>query len=265
MLGGAAILGVLVGGVSFGFAGFAFALFSNAALTLSWPPQIAIPAVMLLADTMTVPLLWAHRAHLRADLLRQVPPFAPWSIAFLLAGVVAGAVLLGRAGPAAGRVALGIVILVFVGFQVRRSEPAPRARGGSPAAAWGAAAAGGLLDGWLGTGGVAIAMYLAWRRLEPGAFIAALLAYFLVSDVLRVVNYTILGYWATETFALYLRVLPIALAGYGAGIALRRRFGSPSVFRAIVLALLVVYALALLARTLVSVGQNVLDTRSLWS
>lgn len=81
MLGVESVLGLFVGGVSFGFAGFA--LFATSALALASPPQVVVPAVMLIADTLTLPLLWEHRSHLRRDLLRDVPPFAPWSLVLL--------------------------------------------------------------------------------------------------------------------------------------------------------------------------------------
>jgi len=64
-------LGVLVGGVSFGVAGFAFALFAVASLALSSPPQVVVPAVLLLADTLALPLLWEHRRNLRVSVLRR--------------------------------------------------------------------------------------------------------------------------------------------------------------------------------------------------
>lgn len=41
-LGVAPTLALIVGGVTFGFAGFAFALFASAGLALAWPPHVVI-------------------------------------------------------------------------------------------------------------------------------------------------------------------------------------------------------------------------------
>jgi hypothetical protein len=114
----------------------------------------------------------------------------------------------------------------------------------------GVAFVGGFLDGWLSTGGVAIAVYLTWKRFAASLFVVAILAYFLVTDSLRVISYTAFGYWSAQTLALYLRVVPIALAGYMGGVALRRFLVPPGAFRAVILLLLTVYGLALIGRTL---------------
>ncbi|HET7876554.1 MAG TPA: sulfite exporter TauE/SafE family protein [Methylomirabilota bacterium] len=244
-------LGVFVGGVSFGFAGFAFALFATMALALDWPPRVVIPAVMLIADTLTVPLLWEHRAHLRRDALREAPPFAPWSAPLLVAGIGVGTLMLGRVSAAVGRLAVALVVLAFVSFQVTR--PMPRGAARPLAHPWtpaGVGFLGGFLDGWLGTGGAAVAAYLTWRRFTAGPFITALLAYFVVTDLLRVVAYAASGYWTADTLGLYLRVVPIALAGYVSGVALRHFLLPARAFRAAVLFLLTVYGLALIARVL---------------
>src|SRR5205085_2833920 len=101
---------------------------------------------------------------------------------------------------------------------------------------------------WLSTGGVVIAMFLTARRLAPEQFVAALVAYFLATDVLRALTYAALGLWTAATVALYLRTAPIALAGYAAGLLLRRFLASERVFRAAILILLSVYAIALIVR-----------------
>lgn len=248
MLGLPAALGVLAGGVSFGFAGFAFALFATSALALARPPQVVIPTVMLLADTLALPLLWEHRAHLRRDLLRAVPPLAPWSLPLLLVGLGLGTFLLGRLTPAVGRLALAVVVLAFVGFQALRppGHAATDAAVGDTRGRAGVALGAGLLDGWLGTGGVAIAAYLTWKRFAPAAFVAAMLVYILGTDLLRAGAYAAFGYWARATFDLYLSTLPMALVGYVGGVALRRVLVSRATFRAVVLLLLTVYALALI-------------------
>lgn len=263
----ATVLGVIVGGVTFGFTGFAFALFAISALVLEFPPAVVVPAVMLVGDTLILMLAWEQRASLLPRKLRHVPPFSPWSAPFVLAGLAMGTLLLSRAPAWTGRLALGTLLLAFTLFQARRivsevgrdlasdlavspelttpSDASDRAAA-APAAFAGLAA--GLLDGWLGTGGVAIVVYLAWRRFPLGPFVAGLRGYFLASDVLRMVVYAMAGYWSRPTLDLYLRVLPWALLATLLGVALCRRWGAPTVFRIVVLVVLFGYGVALITR-----------------
>lgn len=240
MLGFGSALGVFVGGVSFGFAGFAFALFATSALSLASPPQVVVPVAMLLSDTLALPLLWEHRRYLHEHRLREAPLFARWSAVLLVVGVVLGTILLGGMTSAVGRLALAVVVLAFVGLRAARPLGRAPSRGEvGPAPAWagaGVALLGGFMDGWLSTGGVVIALYLTWRRFAPGVFVAAILVYFrpLVA----------------ETLALYVRVVPIALAGFIGGVVLRRFLVPSWAFRAVVLFLLTAYGLALIGRAL---------------
>lgn len=244
-------LAVLAGGLTFGFAGFAFALFASAGLALAWPLHVVVPAVMLVADTLTLPLLWEHRRSLGRDVFGESPLFAPWSAVLLLVGVAGGAFLLGRVSPAVGRLGLAAVTLGFVAVQGQRSltrsvtgppKPPPWAGGVTVLVA-------GFLDGWISAGGgVVMAVYLTWRHLAKEIFVPALLVYFLATDALRAVTYAVLGLWTTAAIELYVSVLPLAVVGYAVGVGLRR-FAVPSrLFRAIVLGLLAIYAVALIAR-----------------
>jgi uncharacterized membrane protein YfcA len=195
-------------------------------------------------------MLWVHREHLDRALLRTVPPFTPASLGLLVTGLILGALLLGHVPPDVGRLALAMVIVAFVVFQLYRGRavagpPRPaRVWNGPGAAAFG----GGLVDGWLSTGGVVIAMFLTGRRLPPEQFITAIVAYFLATDSIRAVTYAAFGFWTAATVALYLRTAPIALAGYAAGSLLRRFLASDRLFRSAVLLLLTVYAVALIIR-----------------
>jgi hypothetical protein len=239
---------VFIGGVSFGFAGFAFALFANAALALAVAPTLAVPAVMLLADVLTATLLWEHRREVTVALLKETPAFARASPVLLIAGVGTGTALLGAVPTSTGRLALAAAVLVFVAWQIRPRHRHGAERRASPAAVEATTFAGGLLDGWLGTGGVAVALHLTWRRLPPGRFVAVILPYFLASDVLRAVAYAVAGYWSRATLGVCLDAAPFAVAGYVGGFVLRRRFRSPVLFRAVVLTLLALYGVALVVR-----------------
>jgi uncharacterized membrane protein YfcA len=212
-------------------------------------PTVVVPAVMLLADAMSLTLLWEHRRELSVGALREAPGFARASPVLLVAGVAVGTVLLGAVPASAGRAALAVAVLVFVAWQVRPVRDGGRERRATLAAVEATTFAGGLVDGWIGTGGVAVAAHLAWRRLPPARFLVTILPYFLASDVIRAIAYTLAGYWSGPTFTLCLAAAPFAAAGYAGGVVVRR-FVSVAVFRAVVLALLALYGVALVARAL---------------
>lgn len=240
-----ALLGLVLGGISLGSVGFAFAMFANAGLALALPPSVAVPTVLLVGNTLNLALIYENRVALRWETLRCIPPFAPFSIPFVLAGLAAGSFLLGALNPAVGRLGLGVVVLTFVGLQVL-GWTTLRTTGRVSLSV--AALASGLLNGWLGTGGVAITMYLTALRPGRDAFVMALAANFLASDVFRAMFYALHGYWTTSVLRWYVILLPVALASYAVGVALRRRITSPAAFRRAVLIILAVIGLGLLAR-----------------
>jgi uncharacterized membrane protein YfcA len=199
---------------------------------------------------MSIVLLWEHRRELSVGLLAEAPGFARWSPLLLIAGVAAGTALLGSVPAAAGRLALAVVVLVFVVLQVRSRPGAASERHTSAAVVEATTFCGGLVDGWLGTGGVPVALHLAWRRLPPTRFVTTILLYFLASDTVRAVAYTLAGHWSRPTLGLCLAAAPFAVAGYAGGVLMRRRFASATMFRAVVLTLLALYCVALVVRVL---------------
>ena len=235
--------------MSFGFAGFAFALFANAALALVAAPTVVVPAVMLLADAMSLTRLWEHRREVSFQLLREAPGFARASPALLVVGVVVGTLLLGSVPASVGRLALAVVVLVFVALQVRPGRRDGGERRAALATVEATTLAAGVVDGWVGMGGVAVALHLAWRRLPPRRFVVTILPFFLASDLVRALSYAAAGIWSRPAFALCLTAAPFVASGYAGGVLLRR-FASPVVFRAVVLALLALYGIALVVRAL---------------
>ncbi len=165
-------------------------------------------------------------------------------------GNALGITLLGHVSARSGRLALALAVFVFVGFQMLRSRRlgATRLVRHSTWATSLVALLAGTVDGWLSTGGGVVALYLTWKELAPRDFVAAILVYFLATDLFRIPAYALSGYWTVETLHLYARVAPVALAGYVSGIVLRRTVVSPAIFRTTVLALLTVYGLILLGR-----------------
>jgi hypothetical protein len=205
---------------------------------------------MLLADAMSLTLLWEHRRELHLRALRETPAFARWSPVLLVAGVLTGTLLLRVVPASAGRLALAVVVLGFVLLHVRRRSHAAVDRPVAPVVVEATTFAGGLVDGWLGTGGVLVAIHLAWRRLSPGRFVVTILPYFLASDAVRAASYAVAGYWSRATVALFLAAAPFAAAGYLTGVVLRRRLAAAALLRGTVLALLALYGLALVVRAL---------------
>ena len=215
------------------------------------PPAVVVPAVLVVADMLTVALLIEQRRHVTRELVASLPGFARWSPLTMVAGIIGGTSLLAWMPARIGRLALAVALLAFVALQARRRVGAEGPeRAPSPGAVEATAFASGFVDGWIGTGGVVIALHMVWRRLTPARFMVGILCYFCVSDAVRYVTYTVAGYWSAAVVDLIVRCVPFAAVGYLAGMALRRRFTSPRLFRTVVLALLALLGAALAARAL---------------
>lgn len=240
-----ALLGLLLGGISAGSVGFGFAMFANGGLALALPPSVAVPTVLLVGTTLNLMLIYEHRGALRWETLRRVPPFAPFSVGFVLAGLVIGTFLLGTLSPTVGRLAFGVMVLAFVALQ-GFGWNGPRTTGRVSLSL--TALASGVLNGWLGSGGVPVAMYLTALRPEREAFIATMPTTFVASDVVRALFYALHGYWTASVLRWAVILLPLALASYAVGVALRRRITSPIAFRRAVLLLLALIGIGLLVR-----------------
>jgi hypothetical protein len=222
------------GGVVMGISAFAFPLFAGGALAVTRPPATVIPAVMLLADAMMIALLVENRAALQGRQVWRLPIFRRGPILAAGAGLLVGTTLLAaspprvlRAGLAATTILAGLLALGQrrLGSLVRGSPGAgTRSRDGSVACLTGLVS--GILQGWIGVGGVPVLVYLLWRSVEREAFLAAGCLAFLSVDFLRSVDFVVRGALDRQTLQLVVEIAPLALGGFVVG-AIARRYWIP--------------------------------------
>jgi len=114
-----------------------------------------------------------------------------------------------------------------------------------PAWAFGFGFVGGLLSGAYNVAGPAAVIYGNCRGWQPAEFKSNLQAFFLINDLTVVAGHALAGNLTPIVWSNYLVALPAIVLGIFVGLKIDRRM-NPSVFRKIVLVLLIVMGLRLI-------------------
>jgi uncharacterized membrane protein YfcA len=208
----------------YGLTGFGAAIVAIPLLAQFLPLRVAVP-MMLLFDLVAGLLLGLknHRSIDRPELLRLVP--------FLLVGMLAGVYLLAHA-PERGLLAvLGLFAVSYAGWNLLgKPGTAPVA----PAWAVPAGLFGGAFTAMYGTGGPIYASYLARRVTDKNVLRASVAALIFGAGWLRLVMFTVSGFYATPgLLVMAATLLPAALLGYLIGSRLHARLSGPQAFKAV--------------------------------
>ncbi len=230
---------IFVAAVVRGYSGFGFAMIGVAGISLTAPPDVAVPTVLILEVLVGLLLL--------PPVLRQIE----WRpVLTLLAGAVAltplGAIVLIHIPADLARVGIAIVI-ALAAILLLRSKGTRPAPGDAATVAVGGVA--GLLNGAFGISGPPIALF--FLGTERGAHVsrASMMACFLALDLVAVASFGVGGLIDRDVLMTVLFCLP-ALA-IGSWIGHRMFHGSDtSKFRTRVLWILLVLALVTAARGL---------------
>ena len=222
------LVGMFVGGIASGAVGFGIVLVSAPIVAIGAPHLL--PSVFV-APSLAANLLVAHgeRHNRDSDLLGRL-------LLWQLPGVVVGMVLLAQVRDVdtlALLVAATVLVLVLVGISPFR----PRRTRASEAVA---ASVAGLSGALANTNGPPLAVLLAHD--DPGLLRATLPAYFVVTQVLLLGGWTLIGRAPGEALLTGLVAVPAALAGAAIGQRVARRLLTPRMVRVVVLALAVVAA-----------------------
>lgn len=243
-MAGALVLALAVGvifvaAVVRGYSGFGFAMIGVAGISLTAPPDVAVPTVLILEVLVGLLLL--------PPVIRQIE----WRpVLTLLAGAILltpiGALVLIRIPADAARVGIAVVIALaaVLLLRTRGTRPAP-----GDAATVGVGGIAGLLNGAFGISGPPIALF--FLGTERGAHVsrASMMACFLALDLVAVASFGVGGLIDRDVLVTVLFCLP-ALA-IGSWIGHRLFHGSDtSKFRTRVLWVLLVLALVTAARGL---------------
>lgn len=193
--------------------------------TFAATPILAMTIDAQLALGLVLPLLMAmDLGMLRAYRWRWQVPSARVLILGGLPGVGLGVVFYELADPDLLRLAIGILALGFIAWQVARMRGwvriAPRpfdARTGLVAGA-----ASGFTSFVAHAGGPPAAIFLLGQGLDKTAYQATSAITFWAINVAKVVPYAMLGIFTAETLLADLILLPVALAGIWLGVTAHR-------------------------------------------
>lgn len=203
LAGAASGLGVLLFAYLIrGIAGFGSALIAVPLLALSLPLAQVVPVITSLDWLAAVSQGFPQRRLIR---WRDILPLAPFSVAGILSGLY-----LHRTLPAESlAVALGIFILAYAVYALLPLPPLRGSRG------WAAPAGfcGGLVGVLFGTGGPFYVIYLTLRGLDKTEFRTTIATIFVVDGGLRLVSFTLGGFYAGQTLMLWGAALPVMAVG----------------------------------------------------
>lgn len=218
------------GSVIFGLTGFGAALITIPLAThvVPLPFALALFAVMDLGNAFRIGFESPRNA-VRAEWMRLVP--------MIVVGTALGVTLLVNLPRRWGMLALGVFVLAYALYSLRRPEARATIGHGW---AWIAGFAGGLTSALFGAGGPPYAIYLAQRGLPKAQFRATLGFATLTSISLRVIAFLVTGIlldWGVWIAALV--VLPAAWIGLSLARRVFYRISRDALLRAVSAVLLV--------------------------
>lgn len=226
-----------------GFSGFGFSLLSITAISLVMPAREIVPSIFLLevaASLNLIPSIW-----------REID----WrSLRWLLLGYVLalpfGVHMLANFPAAPMQLALGLFVLatcimMLRGFRLAKAPNAP--------ATTATGVASGLLNGAFGIGGPPVVLFYFSSPAAAAVGRASVIAFFLSTDVLGLVNQTYEGLVTQQSFVQFVFWLPALLIGVAVGARGFHRIDQAK-FRRYVLIILLGLAVIGLAKAMVDLS-----------
>jgi uncharacterized membrane protein YfcA len=185
-------------------------------LSLFVPPMQAAAILLPTLLAQDVLTIWTYRRDWSAwNLAVMIPSMAAGvSIAYLFASAT---------GAADIRLAIGVIILIFVlrqwlGSRFDRLTPRPNKATG---VAFGVI--GGFCTMLANAGGPAWQMHLLPQKLDKFTYVGTITMLFASSNIMKIPAYGALGQFTADNFTAGAALLPVALAANYAGIWLVRR------------------------------------------
>ena len=209
----AAAPGVLIAGIAKGGFGGTGAFAAVPILSLSMEAGdaagVMLPLLMVM-DALALRAYWGRWSWIDARAI----------MVGLAAGTAIGWVVFGLLSPAAMKLAIGLVALVFVGFQLAQ-RLGWRPSGGSEfrrLRAWGWSTVSGVTSFVAHAGGPPVAMTLVPRRLDKTAYQATITISFAFVNALKLGPYAQLGLIDLDNLTLSAALAPLAALGILIGV-----------------------------------------------
>lgn len=224
----AAVVAVLVAGISKGGVGGGLGALSVPLLSIAISPVIAAAILLPLLCVMDLLIVRAYRGKWEARHLRYLLPGA-------MLGIVVGALTFRYLNDDHIRLILGGIALLFSlhAWLARRRavNSTPTVPGPHRLKALAAGTVSGFTSFVAHAGSPPFQMYLLPRRLHKTAFVATAAAYFMVLNYVKLVPYGILGQFSGANLWTTLWLLPLAPLGVWIGIWLHGRMSNELFYR----------------------------------
>ena len=215
--------------------GFGVALVAMALLPAVIDLNIATPIVAIVGLVLEGVLVTYYR--------QSMDVRAVWKIALAaVIGTPFGVFFLTRANE---RVALGLLGVVIVGYALYALLGLKMPHIKSSIWAYLAGLLGGILGGAYNTSGPPVIIYANCRRWPPDVFKGNLQGYFIIVSSAVAVSHALSGNFTPQVWSMALWTLPFLAVGIVAGLSLDRWL-NPTIFRRIVLVLLVLMGVRLM-------------------
>jgi len=225
--------------VIFAITGFGSTLIAVPLLAHLFPLKFAIPVVLLLDGVACL----RQGSRLRGDVYKaELLPLLP----FLLAGMIAGALLLIRISGEVLLPMLGAFVTAFGAYYLMHHDSAFSLR-----RAWAAPVGlfGGTISALFGISGPVYVMYLVGRGATPGQIRATMPVLFIFTVATRVVLFGIGGLLTREVLITAAMLAPVMFAGLYLGNRLHLALAREKTAR-LIGALLLINGVALIVRSL---------------
>jgi len=207
----AALVAVVLFGLSKGGLGGGFALVGVSVLALVLPPVQAAALLLPVLLMMDAVGLWAWRGWYDRGVLRAMLPAA-------LLGIGIGALTAAATPEAAVRLIVGLVALGFIARLLMRQVGRPGKLAGW---VWGTAA--GFTSFVAHAGGPPFQVYALPLKLDPKVLTGTSVIFFAVVNAVKVAPYAALGFFDARTLWTAVLLVPISVVAVLAGAAVVRR------------------------------------------
>jgi uncharacterized membrane protein YfcA len=234
------LLGALAGGFVNGLTGFGTGLTAMGVWLYAVPPPVAASLVIIcsvVSQLQTLPMIW------RAIEWRRVLPFVVPGIA----GIPVGTWLLARVDASTFKIAIGVFLVAYTTYVLRRRASMGTAAGGKLADAL-VGLGGGVLGGLAGLSGVLPIVWTDVRGWSKEQRRSVLQAFNLSILCIALVSHAAWGLLTHQVAVATAAALPGTIGGAWAGALLYRRLGDRG-FQRVVMALLLVSGLTLILTT----------------
>lgn len=229
------VLAIFLGAFTQSLTGFGVALVAMAILPSLWGLQIATPLVALTGIVLESALLIRYHESLQIKSIWRLVAASvvaiPFGIYFLrqLDERIALFIL--------GLIIFGYALYALIGFRLPELH--------HPLWAWLTGLASGMLGGAYNTAGPPVVIYGNCRRWPPQEFRSNLSGFFIVNSIMVVSTHFLSGNFTREVMSIFWWTLPALALGFIAGQSLDKWL-NPSIFRKIVLVVLIVLGIRLM-------------------